>query len=207
MAHPGTQERPLFEGQAQWRSRHDRAYYLNQGYLEFAITSTQVTISPDKRDISITITVGRAALRGHGRPIAGRLQETGSAGSSPCSRAGTYQAASVTTTRLSPTASVPLGTRLPGSSRVPTSIRYRAGGPDMVAEPQRRVYARIDVANARGHVTRWWAQVPAVGVVVVRHGQEDQAVPQAGRSSRVFQGRWGSIPARFPAPTIKSTWW
>ena len=34
-----------------------RAYYLNRGYLEFNISSTQVTISPDKQDIAITITV------------------------------------------------------------------------------------------------------------------------------------------------------
>ncbi|WP_247661078.1 outer membrane protein assembly factor BamA [Ideonella alba] len=34
-----------------------RSYYLNRGYLEFDIKSTQVTISPDKQDISITITV------------------------------------------------------------------------------------------------------------------------------------------------------
>ncbi len=34
-----------------------RAYYQNRGYLEFNITSTQVTISPDKQDIAITITV------------------------------------------------------------------------------------------------------------------------------------------------------
>jgi outer membrane protein insertion porin family len=34
-----------------------RAYYLNRGYLEFNVESTQVTISPDKQDISITITV------------------------------------------------------------------------------------------------------------------------------------------------------
>ncbi|MCZ2292409.1 MAG: outer membrane protein assembly factor BamA [Burkholderiales bacterium] len=34
-----------------------RAYYLNRGYLEFAIESTQVTISPDKQRISITISV------------------------------------------------------------------------------------------------------------------------------------------------------
>jgi len=34
-----------------------RAFYLNKGYLEFDITSTQVTISPDKQTISVTITV------------------------------------------------------------------------------------------------------------------------------------------------------
>ncbi len=34
-----------------------RAYYVNRGYLEFAIESTQVTISPDKQDITITISV------------------------------------------------------------------------------------------------------------------------------------------------------
>jgi len=34
-----------------------RAWYLNRGFLEFAIESTQVTISPDKQDITITITI------------------------------------------------------------------------------------------------------------------------------------------------------
>ncbi len=34
-----------------------RAYYLNRGYLEFTVDSTQVAISPDKRDITITINV------------------------------------------------------------------------------------------------------------------------------------------------------
>ncbi len=34
-----------------------KAYYLNRGYLEFAIESTQVTISPDKQDITITVNV------------------------------------------------------------------------------------------------------------------------------------------------------
>ncbi|MEX8520822.1 MAG: outer membrane protein assembly factor BamA [Leptothrix sp. (in: b-proteobacteria)] len=32
-----------------------RSYYLNRGYLEFQVESTQVAISPDKQDISISI--------------------------------------------------------------------------------------------------------------------------------------------------------
>lgn len=34
-----------------------RAYYLNRGYLEFKVESTQVAISPDKQDIDITVNV------------------------------------------------------------------------------------------------------------------------------------------------------
>jgi len=34
-----------------------RAFYFNRGYLEFAVESTQVTISPDKQSISIAISV------------------------------------------------------------------------------------------------------------------------------------------------------
>ncbi|RRS03593.1 outer membrane protein assembly factor BamA [Aquabacterium soli] len=34
-----------------------KAYYQNRGYLDFRIDSTQVSISPDKQDISITINV------------------------------------------------------------------------------------------------------------------------------------------------------
>jgi outer membrane protein insertion porin family len=34
-----------------------KAYYLNRGYLEFRVESTQVAISPDKQDISIAINI------------------------------------------------------------------------------------------------------------------------------------------------------
>ena len=39
-----------------------RAYYQNRGYLEFSIESAQVTISPDKQDVSIAITVKEGQL-------------------------------------------------------------------------------------------------------------------------------------------------
>jgi outer membrane protein insertion porin family len=34
-----------------------RSYYLSRGYLEFKVESTQVAISPDKRDMSVTVNV------------------------------------------------------------------------------------------------------------------------------------------------------
>jgi outer membrane protein insertion porin family len=39
-----------------------RAYYVNRGYLEFTVESTQVTISPDKQDITIAISVNEGLM-------------------------------------------------------------------------------------------------------------------------------------------------
>ena len=39
-----------------------KAWYLNRGYLEFNVESTQIAISPDKQDISITINIKEGQL-------------------------------------------------------------------------------------------------------------------------------------------------
>jgi outer membrane protein insertion porin family len=48
-----------------------KSFYMNQGYLEFAVESTQVSISPDKQDVYITANVIR------GRALSGFLGQAG----------------------------------------------------------------------------------------------------------------------------------
>jgi outer membrane protein insertion porin family len=131
-----------------------RAYYLNRGYLEFGIESTQVTISPDKQDISITITIREGqpytvtGVRLEGDYL-GREDEFKRAGQRPFP-------ASPTAARTSPPRRKAFtdrfGTYGYAFARVePRPEIDRATGQVAVvlaAEPQRRVYVRrIDVAG------------------------------------------------------------
>lgn len=53
-----------------------RAYYLNHGYLEFGIDSTQVQISPDKKDMYLTVALHEGEpYRVSGVHLAGNLLE------------------------------------------------------------------------------------------------------------------------------------
>jgi outer membrane protein insertion porin family len=130
-----------------------RAHYQNNGYLEFNIETAQVTISPDKQDISLTITVNEGqpytvtAVRLAGDYL-GKEEEFKKL---VVIHAGEpYRAASVTaTTKLF---TERFGTFGYAFARVePRTEIDRANATVAVvlaAEPQRRVYVRrIDVAG------------------------------------------------------------
>ena len=130
-----------------------RAYYLNRGYLEFNIETAQVTISPDKQDIAITLTLKEGqlytvtAVRLAGDYL-GKEEEfkqlIGIQAGEP------YRAAAVTGTTKSFTDR--FGTFGYAFARVDARTEIdRANGQValvLAAEPQRRVYVRrIDIAG------------------------------------------------------------
>ncbi len=130
-----------------------RAHYLNRGYLEFNTENAQVTISPDKQDITITITVKEGqpytvtAVRLEGQYL-GKDDEfkqlIGIRAGEP------YRAAAVTATSKAFTDR--FGTFGYAFARVEARTEIdRANGTVAVvlaADPQRRVYVRrIDVAG------------------------------------------------------------
>ena len=130
-----------------------RAYYLNRGYLEFNIETAQVTISPDKQDIAITLTLKEGqlytvtAVRLAGDYL-GKEEEfkqlVGIQAGEP------YRAAAVTGTTKAFTDR--FGTFGYAFARVDARTEIdRANGQValvLAAEPQRRVYVRrIDIAG------------------------------------------------------------
>ena len=130
-----------------------RAHYLNRGYLEFNIETAQVTISPDKQDISVTLTIREGqpytvtAVRLNG-DFLGKEEEfkqlIGIRAGEP------YRAAAVTATTKAFTDR--FGTFGYAFARVEARTEIdRANGQValvLAAEPQRRVYVRrIDVAG------------------------------------------------------------
>ena len=130
-----------------------RAHYQNNGYLEFNIETAQVTISPDKQDISLTITVneGQPYTVTQVRLAGDYLGKEEEFKKLIVVRAGEpYRAAAVTaTTKLF---SDRFGTFGYAFARIePRTEIDRANGTVAVvlaAEPQRRVYVRrIDVAG------------------------------------------------------------
>jgi len=51
------EERSVLAPEVAGRSGDRKSYYLNRGYLDFNIESTQVSITPDKRDIYIVVNI------------------------------------------------------------------------------------------------------------------------------------------------------
>jgi outer membrane protein insertion porin family len=130
-----------------------RAHYQNNGYLEFNIETAQVTISPDKQDITLTITVneGQPYTVTQVRLAGDYLGKEEEFKKLVFIRAGEpYRASAVTATTKVFTDR--FGTFGYAFARVePRTEIDRANGTVAVvlaAEPQRRVYVRrIDVAG------------------------------------------------------------
>ena len=183
-----------------------RAYYVNRGYLEFAIESTQVTISPDKQTISIAIsvregqpyTVTSVKLDGD---YLGKEDEFQRAAC--CMRPGRAlprRRGRRDHRALPATCSACTAMPSPASSRAPRSTARPARSRVVfAAEPQRRVYVRrIEVAGntrTRDEVVRREFRQLEVGLVRRR---ADQAVAANASTGWATSRKSRSRPTRSP---------
>ena len=176
-----------------------RAYYLNRGYLEFNIESTQVAISPDKQNISITInvkegqpyTVTAVKLEGEylgkeedfktlvtirpGEPY--RAEAVADTTREFIERFGAFGYAFA---RVDARPDIDRAT-----GRVVVNLVADPATPRLCAA-HRRLGQHQDTRRSRA------ARVPPVRVVVVRRHQ-DQAVARPGRPAGLLQGRGGRL--------------
>ena len=188
-----------------------RSYYLSRGYLEFRIDSTQVAISPNKQDISITVNV----TEGERYVVSGVKLEGNYLGKEDefktlvTIRPGEpYNADQVAQTTKAFTdyfgkfgyAFANVEAR-PEIDRANNRVAFV-----LAAEPSRRAYVRrINIARQQPHARRSDAPaVPPVRIVLVRRRQ-DQALARPDRPPRLLQGRQRRNQRRARARPTRST--
>ena len=188
-----------------------RSYYQNRGYLEFEIESTQVSISPDREDIYITInvregpryTVGDVRLAGDLQVDERELQPAGprSSRARPSRASGCRRRS-----RTCPTGSAPTATRSPTSTRCRTSTARtrRPRSPSTSIRAAASTCAGSTSAATRARATRSSAARRASSS---RPGSTASAssAPRSGCAAWATSTTSPSRRRRWPVRTTRST--
>ena len=175
-----------------------KSFYLNRGYLEVNVESTQVSITPDKKDIYLTInitegekyTVSGVKLEGE---MFGREEEL-QAADPAAARARPIRASCMTAieqAHLRPPGHLRL--RLRQRQRQPGDRpRQARSGVHLLRRPgQARLRAPHEHLGQHDHPRRSDPpRIPPVRKLVVRR-QQDQALARPRRPPRLLQGRDG----------------
>ena len=190
-----------------------RSFYLNQGYLEFTIDSTQVSITPDKKDIFITVnltegkkfTVADIKLAGDLIVPEAELRQADQAEEG---RRVFAREADRNDQADSATGSATRAMRSPASIPVPEIDREKNEVAfTLYVDPGRRVYVRrISIfgnTNTRDEVIRREMRQTGKRLVLDREAEPLQA---AHRQAGLFLGRPGRHAGRARALPTRSTW-